>query len=195
AANKPPELPRLSGGFKLPLRNAKGTPPETRPVSVFVAAPHDYVQVAQQPLYYPADRKLVVKLQAARPLSDPPCPVGLELPSFVSHKGTFRGALPPGGDAAVDLTADDIRVSDDHADDPVTVSVTVDGYRRALLYRSPFATTGAPRGLTRVLAPAARITAPPAVLSGAPLLVPLEVDNALPGSRVRVEMDRTGDGN
>ena len=141
--------------------------------------------------------RLSFRLRTLGPVVGTPCPVELVLdpgriPGLLSRgEGTFRGILRAEGDE-VTLFAEDIKL-DERGEEAGTVTLTVDGVPRALVFRTRFVRLG--RATTPIpdLRAAVRVQGITPVLAAKTYPVTLEVDAAPDGSKLRLELGQYRD--
>jgi hypothetical protein len=200
------ELPELKGPLEVRLLDADAgdAVPEIKKVPVDIALAAEYAQVTGV-RFTPAAPKdggpgarLTVSVRAAPGLTGPPCPVELVLPGTgeggraAARKGTFHGELPADG-GELTLSAEGVLPAPG-AEDEGLVYLTVDGRRRAYVFRTTFVRNGdavTPRAETR---PALRLRAAPAALAGPHFEAGVEADNAPPGATLEVSLGQFRDG-
>jgi hypothetical protein len=197
--------PALGGPpFMLRFRIEEAGKAETKlDVPIVLLEPRAYISV-DEVRYDKAKGRLSIKLRWADP-QGPPCPVELDLqasviPGLILDKtGTFKQTLSK-DNPVVELSADKVKFVGDVAPRNGRIYVTVDGYRRAFLYKCTFA-EGQLTQLKDEMR--ARIVAQRYVLPGPKTPVLLEVDtknyeegddDSPQKAMVELKFDRIGDG-
>lgn len=196
---KGPELGELPGPLYVRLLDEKKN--VVAETAVSLGRPSQHVQVAAQGIkYYPDERRLTATLEAKRGFFGPRARVELVLdadriPALLpdqSRKGSFGGYLNGPGDK-VTLEAKDLMIGDGDNRNGV-ITITVDGYPRAFLYRGTFPRSGGtPVDFAPIGDPALRLTASPAAVPGAPSRVGMEADNLPPNVVVQLGLFRAKD--
>jgi hypothetical protein len=190
AAAAPVDLPLLSGPLLLEVLDEESgsSVVARREVAVDLADPVEYVAVTGV-LYDPTGgrNRLSVKLRLRRPLPAPPVTAELGFPPVEDGgatytTGTLQGKLPPGGDELT-LFADGVSGRNGRA----RFYLSIDGWARAFLFEATLADTG---GVTprQIFAPSVALRLPPYALASAGFKVPVEADNAPPGTRLEVSL-------
>ena len=198
-----PELPELKGSLTAIVTDADH--PErwlaTRTIRVAIASAAEYVRVAGskfQPTG-PGDEKnhLTVSLTANAPLSGPPCRAELILPpewipSLVEPPadGSFRGVVPP-DDTPLTLRASGLKLAD-FGSEKGAFYLNIDARKRALIFRTTFATHGDATTPRLDFEPAIRLQGDDAAATGARFKIDVEVDNPPPASTLDVSLGRIG---
>lgn len=199
--------PKLDGPpFLLRFLVDDGTTPEPVKIDVPVKLqdPREYVKV-REARYDPERRRLSFKLSSDEPL-DPPCPVELVLqpsviPGLVVNKaGTFKQRLSK-ENQEVELSADNVQFEGGVPPQNGRISLNVDGFERAFLYKCAFA-DGALTALkdnTRARLVAARYSLPSGKI---PVVIEVDArsqaegdEDAIQRSFVELKFDRAGQGN
>ncbi len=186
-------LPELKGPLQLRLLDAKTNERlDEQVLTVTVASPRVYVS-CKSPQFFPAARRLEVRLQATAPLGEAACIAELVLPPFLTKKDAkLRGELPPDGELVLFAEGLDWE-GIGNVSGPVYV--TVDGYERAFLFHPTFVREGDPGTPPPVGHSAIRLLVEPLAKAGPEYVVPMNVDNAPAGSRIELEFGRAeGDG-
>jgi hypothetical protein len=172
-------------------------------VPIRIQEPRETVKV-RNANYNPNTRELTFKL-GTKELFDPPCPVELVLhPSAIpglipNMAGTFKQTLSKESQE-VELSASNVMFEGGVPPQNGRVSITVDGFERAFLFKCAFA-----QGLLTPLSDATRVrlVAPRFALPAPKLPVTIEIDSksqeqsdedALQTTRVEVRFDRAGGG-
>lgn len=191
-----PKFEPIKGVLQLKLLDAEGERRQLDEATlrVTVESPAEYVRAAVD--YDPEKKKLTARVWPRRKLSEPPCHVTLVLPPNDSEfsltlapdaNKVLDGDLPQNPDEPLQLFAEGIQLDRDSNQDRGEVSLTVDGYPRALIYRVRFSSdaTGLQNGLPVPPAPRLRVRAAASARPGEPYKVHIEVDNAPADAQVR----------
>lgn len=196
----PPVLPKLEGPpFRMQvwLESDKSPEPTKISVPVLLMEPREYVSVGTGMTYDIKNSRLSVRVRSSKDFTGPPCPVQLVLqpdllPGLVQTKkgGVFKQLLTE-PDQEIELIAIDLRFQDAPPKNG-RISLTVDGYERAFVFKTTFA-----QGILPTLGEEkrVRIYAPHYSQPGPKFPVRLEVDGP-PSTPARVELgiDRVGTG-
>ena len=182
-------LPALSGALRFAIVDMDGKADlvTTREVAVGLARPGELASVTRA-RFDPAGGKnrLEVRLRQRGPVAGPDMTATLRLPPPTTYvDGTLRGKLPPEGGELV-LFADGVRSNEAAA----LFSVDIDNWMRAFVFRATLAPRAGTALPTQVDAPQVRIEAAPFGVAGPGYAVPLEVDNAPPGSSLELALGR-----
>lgn len=199
--------PKLDGPpFMLRFLVDDGTTPEPVKINVPVKLqePREYVKV-REAKYDPERRRLSFKLSSDEPL-DPPCPVELVLqpsviPGLIANKaGTFKQRLSK-ENQDVELSADNVQFEGGVPPQNGRISLNIDGFERAYLFKCAFA-DGALTPLkdsTRARIVAARYSLPSGKI---PVVIEVDArsqaegdEDAMQRSFVDLKFDRGGQGN
>jgi hypothetical protein len=198
------QLDELKGPLEMTLLDVKaGDKPIGRPqvFDVVLDRPSDYVTADVR--YYPKDHKLTVKVLATKPIQGKPCRVALELlpeqiPGLTTEqnrKGQFGGELTAENPTA-ELFAENLDFSD-RDQEYGYVHLTVDGWKRALVYRVPFPIQGVgfETGELVIRPQPIRLKSKDVARTGTPYRVDIEADNAPADAQLEVALDTSGGGN
>jgi hypothetical protein len=115
-------------------------------------------------------------------------PVLVEPPT----EGTFRGIVPADG-TGLTLRAEGLKLAS-YGSEKGTFHVNVDGRKRAMVFRTTFASRGDATTPRLDFEPALRLRADDAAATGTRFLVDVEVDNPPPSSTLDVNLGRIGPG-
>jgi hypothetical protein len=205
AADKPSEgLLRLpeTGLLLVKLLDAenKNEAVDKKRVEVKVSTPQDYLDAKMQyePRVEGGKNRLTVRVWPTAPVSGPVCHVKMEL----RIPGFKKAAAPlPECDLALSsekeelLILKDLEFDGNRPDENGEVHLTVDGYKRAFIFRTTFATGGgAPPTSERVQRPPRlRLAVPPGAVTKQ-AEVPVEVDNSESSVQIRVSFQREENG-
>jgi hypothetical protein len=195
AAAVPPPLPLLEGPIRVTVEDQEDRDAgvASRALVADVARPEEYVELTQV-RYDPGEARdrLEVRLRLRRTLAPPPVAVAFSFPApldggVVPGMGTLRGKLPP--------TRDEVLLFSDKVQPPAGApegrfAVDVDGWARAFSFRATLAPRGGASSPRQLMAPAIRLAVGAYGVAGPAFKVPLEVDNAPPGSTIEVTLGR-----
>ncbi len=205
AAAPDPELPELKAPLSVIVADADHADRilARRLVRVEVASAAEYVRATAtkfQPTG-PGDEKnhLTVTLNAIGSLAGPACQADLILPQEripvliePPTEGTYHGAVPADG-TALTLRAEGLKLAN-FGSEKGAFYVNVDGRKRALIFRTSFATRGDATTPRLDFEPAVRLRSDDAAASGAKFNVDVEVDNPPPLATLEISLGRIGSG-
>ncbi|HWE38343.1 MAG TPA: hypothetical protein VG406_17360, partial [Isosphaeraceae bacterium] len=200
-----PELPELKKPLGVTVADADHADRvlAQRLIRVEIASAAEYVRVTGSK-FRPTGpgggkNELTVTLGAIGPLHGPPCQAELILPperipvlTGPPAEGTFRDLVPADGSAMI-LRAGGLKLAD-FGSEKGTFYVNVDGRKRALVFRTTFASHGDATTPRLDFEPALRLRADDAAASGTRFQVDVEVDNPPPSTTLDVSLGRIGPG-
>ncbi len=172
-----------------------------RLIRVEIASAAEYVRVSAskfQPTGPGAEKNaLTITLAASGTLSGPPCLAELVLPPEripvligTPADGTFRGVVPTDG-TGLTLRASGLKLAE-FGSEKGTFYVNIDGRKRALIFRTSFASHGDASTPRLDFEPALRLRGDDAAPSGTRFPIDVEVDNPPPSSTLDVSLGRIG---
>jgi hypothetical protein len=195
------ELKSPNRGYQLVLLDGKKEVGQSRAVKLL--RPSDYLEETQCSVTFDGKKgQLTAKVVAGTDFTGPPAPVRLVLdpariPGLVegeAREGTYQRALTEKG-KSVELTANRLVFVDQPQNPAGLVTLDVDGYDRAMTWRTPFNTNSSNnQGSLIADHPLVRIKADRYRRAGPKFPVTLLIDNVRRDLKVEVALDRNGDG-
>jgi hypothetical protein len=198
-----PQLPGPPFQVRFKIEEGKNQAAREVDVPIVFREPRNYVSIVETD-YDPALRKLSLKVQMKDP-QGPPCRVELDMERSVipglkpTQAGTFVRTLSA-ENPVVDLTAEKLEFDGDVPPPSGRIYLTVDGYKRAFLFKCTFS-----KGSLETLADSirARMVANRYSLPGPTTPVLIEADSKnvaqqgedLQNAMVELTVDRVGNGN
>jgi hypothetical protein len=188
----PAALPALTGPLKVEVIDLEGKNEviASREIAVELADPVEYVSITQVQ-YDPSGgrNRLSVQLRLRRPMAGAEVSAELGFPPIEEGgatfgTGTLKAKLPAKGDE-VTLFADGVTGRNGRA----LFYVSIDGWARAFVFEATLSDAGAVTPRQR-FTPTIRVKVPASALAGPKFSVPIESDNAPPGTKLEVTIGR-----